>query len=80
MIGNVPDGFPRRMFKFMNEAYVDGMLECGGIRIGTAQEFRKPDGKTGARSDGMEIVTSWQPGEGLHVIDRDHPFAQALLP
>ena len=29
MIGNVPDGFPRRMFKFMNEAYVDGMLDSG---------------------------------------------------
>ena len=77
---NVPDWFPSHMFKFLNRNHVDGMLKRGLVRIGTSFEFRKADGKTGARSDPKEVVTNWQPGAGLQVIDKHHPFAKGLFP
>jgi hypothetical protein len=80
MIEAVPVGFPKRMFKFLNHEHVDGMLTRGMIRNGTAREYREPDGKTGARSDAKEVVTNWQPGEGLQILREDHPFTRSLFP
>jgi hypothetical protein len=50
------------------------MLERGTIRIGTAEEYRIPDGMDGARSDKDELVTIYKPSKGRVHMPENHPF------
>jgi len=69
----------RRAYKFMNAAYISDFLNKGRLRIGTALEFRQPDGKTGGRSDETELTAAWQPADGRYSLNRDHPFLRSIF-
>lgn len=69
---------PTRLYKFLNARYADGMMQRGIIRIGTAQEYRVPDGREGARSDALELARVWQPGKTVITTTADHPFRKML--
>jgi hypothetical protein len=69
---------PIRLYKFLNRRYADDMMRRGLIRVGTAVEYRVPDGRTGARSDDDELKRSWQPGDVTISMGPDHPFIQGL--
>jgi hypothetical protein len=53
----------------MNAKYVGDTLEHGRLKIGTAAEYRIPDGKDGGRADANELVVGWRPDPGI--IDDD---------
>jgi hypothetical protein len=67
-------------FKFLNKKFVESFLERGVVKIGTAKEFRIPDGFDAARSDECELITEWRPGEAPEEaartieVTREHPF------
>ena len=68
----------RQAFKFMNSKYLDDFLKMGRMRIGTASDFRVPDGLTGARSDEHEMSTVLsKPGRGLS-LDWQDPQMRAI--
>jgi hypothetical protein len=54
------------------------MLDKGIVRIGTAAEYRIPDGKDGARSDTKELITEWIPGARSITVDKNHPFIREI--
>jgi hypothetical protein len=60
---------PDRLYKFLNQRYADGMLLRGIIRIGTAEEYRVPDGRDGERSDDTELKRKWQPGDAIVITE-----------
>jgi hypothetical protein len=68
-------------FKFMKKKFVKPFLECGTVRVGTALEFRKPDGLDAGRSDDFEMITPWESGdrELIAEVDRNHPFVRDLM-
>ncbi len=53
-----------KAFKFMSSDYVEPFLELGSMKIGSIDEYREPDGKTGARADERDSVTYFEPGAG----------------
>lgn len=53
-------------------------MDRGVVAIGTSEEFRKADGRDGARSDKNEMITRWSAPEGPQTISPDHPFLRAL--
>jgi hypothetical protein len=57
---------------------VGAFIEKGQLRIGTAAEYRQPDGKSGARSDSNELITTWNPGVALTPVDANHPIIRHL--
>jgi hypothetical protein len=64
--------------KFLNSRYLNALFENGRIRIGTAKEFRIPDGIDDGRSDPHELVTQWKMAPGKRKFAPDHPFLQQL--
>ena len=68
----------RRLFKYTKSEFVDLLRTLGRIRVGTAYEFRIPDGLTGARSDVDEAMTVWAPGDHVERLHKDHPFLKYL--
>jgi hypothetical protein len=60
----------------MNSQFVDAFLQRSSIKIGTAEEYRRADATTGARSDSTEAIEVWNPGASTHIIDKEHPFAK----
>ena len=74
----MPPKRPIRAYKFLNHAYVDGMLEHGTIKVGTAVEYRMPDGEADGRSDPYEVAQRWRPGPVTIPMDQDHPFVRHI--
>ena len=68
----------RRIFKYTKSEFVVSLQTYGRIRVGTAYEFRTPDGLTGARSDVDEGTAVWAPGDHLERLHKDHPFLRHL--
>src|SRR5580700_10579388 len=62
-------------YKFLKADFAKSLMERGALRIGTAAEFRIPDGLEGGRSDRDELSAEWQPGETTMHVTKDSPFA-----
>lgn len=73
-----PSHEPKHVYKFMNSKFVDDFVKLGRMRIGTAEEYRKPDGKTGERQDPSESANNYEPGAGTHQLTKEHPLIKAL--
>jgi hypothetical protein len=74
-----------RAYKFMPAEFVGPFLAKGSLKIGSIEEYRIADGKSGGRSDELEGIIRFEPGprviEGeqlLHLcnamgLDKPHP-------
>ena len=67
-----------RLYKFIAERYAAGMLDLGRIKIGTAEEYRVPDGNAGGRADADELAVGWEPGSGIVDPDQADKFRKLL--
>lgn len=71
---------PIKIYKFMESQYVEGFIKQGTVKIGTAEEFRKPDGLNDGRSDCYELVSHFSPGDEREFRIGDIPILAAISP
>ena len=68
---------PQRAFKFTKSAYLESTLSQGALKLGTAREWRLPDGYEAARSDPFEMGHRLNCPDSVGFIDEMSPEAEA---
>lgn len=71
-------GEPKRLYKFTNSEYLDGLTRFGRIRIGSSAEYRLDDGKDGARSDLLDSTSVFTPGARTIDLPAEHFLRRQL--